>query len=201
MMENPPALASTDEPQTWRSLQTQASAGLAREIFCMLVILFCGGLMAFSGRGARDPWLSSLFIGGGTFMMIGTIWWTLWTSWHGSFNLDINPKTKRIRKWKTSFFLKRSFDEYAYDDFRAVRSVQKFENDGYCVMVELLFKATKPALEVARFNAIGRVASYRQRGASTRCLVSTENPKGAVLRHELAGLMDITDAGYFDNEQ
>lgn len=157
--------------------------------------------MAFLGREARDSWLSLLVVGGGALIVMSVLWTTLWIFQHGSFNFDINQEAKRIRKWKTSLFLKRSFDEYAYDDFCAVRSVQKFDGEVYCVVVELLFKTGKPALEVARFNAIGRIAPYRQRGANKLWLLRSESPKGMALRHELVELMDITDAGFFDKEQ
>jgi hypothetical protein len=200
MMQNPSAIASADEPQNWRSFQTEVSVGLVRSIFFMLVFLFCGGTVAFWGRRAGDAWLSPLLLGGGVFMMIGTVWWTLWTFRHGCFNFGVNQITRHIRKWKTSFFLKRSFDEYAYDDFHSVRSVQKFDGEVYCVVVELLFKTTKPALEVARFNAIGSVVRYPLRGVNTLCLLSAESPSGAALRQELVKLMGITDAGYFDKE-
>lgn len=201
MMQSLPVLPSADGPHNWRSLQTGAPAGLARGIFFLLVGLFCGGFMAFLGREARDSWLSLLVVGGGAFTVMIVLWTTLWTFRHGSFNFDINQKTKRIRKWKTSPFLKRGFDEYAYDDFHAVRSVHIFDGDVYCVVVELLFKATKPALEVARFNAVGRIASYLWRGSNTLCLSVTESPSGAALRQDLAKSMGITDAGYFDKEQ
>jgi hypothetical protein len=135
-------------------------------------------------------------------MMVGTLWWMLWNSQHGSFNFDVNQKTKRIRKWKTSLFLGRSFDEYDFDEFRAVRSVQKSgQDDNYWVVVELLFKAKKPALEVGYFNAIARGESRWQRCANTFRGLRTEGPKGAALRRELVKLMDITDAGYVDEAQ
>ncbi|MBW8720524.1 MAG: hypothetical protein JF626_00995 [Polaromonas sp.] len=204
MMQSPPALPSVDGPQNWKSLQTGAPAGLAAWLFIILAILFMicsGGFFAFLGRGARDPWLSALLLGGGAFMAIFPIWITLWVSQHGSFNFDINQKTQRVRKWKTSLFLKRSFDEYAYDDFRAVRSVQKIEEDTCRVVVELLFKATKPALDVGRFNAIPPGASLWRRYSNKMHGMYTESPRGRALRQELAKLMGITDAGYFDREQ
>ncbi len=177
---------------------------MAAWLFIILAILFMicsGGFFAFLGRGARDPWLSALLLGGGAFMAIFPIWITLWVSQHGSFNFDINQKTQRVRKWKTSLFLKRSFDEYAYDDFRAVRSVQKIEEDTCRVVVELLFKATKPALDVGRFNAIPPGASLWRRYSNKMHGMYTESPRGRALRQELAKLMGITDAGYFDREQ
>ena len=201
MTPSPQALPSADGQHNWRALQTGAPAGLARGIFFLLVGLICGGSMAFLGREARDSWLSSLVVGGGSFIVMSVLWTTLWTFQHGSFNFDINQETKRVRKWKTSPFLKRSFDEYAYDDFCAVRSVQIFDGEVYCVVIELLFKTGKPALEVARFNAIGRFASYRRRDANKLWLLRSESPRGAALRHELAKLMDITEAGFFDKEQ
>jgi hypothetical protein len=201
MTTSPQALPSGDGQHNWRPLQTGAPAGLARGIFFLLVGLICGGSMAFLGHEARDSWFSSLVVGSGAFIVMSVLWTTLWTFQHGSFNFDINQKTKRIRKWKTSLFLKRSFDEYGFDDFCAVRSMQKFDGDVYCVVVELLFKAKKPALEVARFNAVGRIASYLWRGSNTLCLLTTESPSGVALRQELVKLIEITDAGYFDKEQ
>lgn len=205
MTQNPPALPSTDGPQNWRALRTQESAGLAAWIFMILVIplmIGSGGFFAFLGLGAREAWLSWLLLGTGTFMMVGTLWCLVWNSQHGGFNFDLNQKTKRIRKWKTSLFLERSFDEYDFDEFRAVRSVQTFgDDDIHWVVVELLFKAAKPALEVARFGAIGRGASFWQRCGNTLRGLRTESPGGAALRQELVKLMGITDAGYFDKER
>jgi len=203
-MQSPPALSPTDGPQNWRPLQTGAPAGLAGWIFIILASLFtiCGGaFFLVLGRGAHDPWLSSILLGGGAFMAIFPIWMTLWVSQHGCFNFDINQKTKRVRKWKTSLFLRRGFDEYAYDDFCAVRSVQKIEEDTCRVVVELLFKATKPALDVGRFNAIAPGASPWRRYVNKLHGVYTESPRGTALRQELAKVMLITDAGYFEKEQ
>lgn len=205
MTQSPPVLPSTDGPQNWRSLQTEASAGLAAWILLILAVplMICsGGFIAFLGRRAPEPWLSWLLLCTGTFMMVGTVWWMLWTSQHGSFNFDVNQKTKRIRDWKTSLFLGRSFDEYDFDEFRAVRSVQRFgDDDIYWVVVELLFKTTRPALEVGRFGAVARGESRWQRCANTFRGLRTEGPESAALRHELVKLMGIADAGYFDKER
>jgi len=204
MMQSPPVLPSADGPQNWKSLQTEVSLGwVASILFVSVFLVFMigsGGFIILLGRGSPDPWQGALFMGGGALMVICAIWTPLWTSQHGSFNFDVNPKTKRIRKWKTSLFLKRSYEEYAYDDFRAVRSVQRRDDEVYCVVVELLFKATKPALEVARFNARGCGASYWQRCVSTLRGLRCESPRGVALRRELVRLLGVNDAGYFDKD-
>jgi hypothetical protein len=110
-------------------------------------------------------------------------------------------KAKRIRKWKSSVFLRRSFDEYAYDDFCAVRSKQERDDYVVWVVVELLFRTGEPALEVGRFSPVSGGSSYWQKIEKTLRDLSIESPGAAALRQELAKAMGITNAGYSDNEQ
>jgi hypothetical protein len=199
-MQSPQALPSIDGPQHWRALRT----GETRYWLLPVVLLLSGGaaaLLIALGRAAHYQWLSLTLSGCGVLFLIGGIGAVLLILQHGDFNLDINQKTKRVRKWKTSVFLRRSFDEYAYDDFCAVRSKQEIGDDVVWVVVELLFKSGKPALEIGRFSSASDGSSYWQRIEKSlrgRCVEST---RAAALRQELAKVMGITNAGYFDKEQ
>jgi hypothetical protein len=172
--------------------------------YWLLPVLFSlmAGLGAFLmalGRAARYQWLFLTLSGCGVLCLLFGLWAVLGGLSYSDFNLDVNQKSKRIRKWKTSaFLLRRSCDEYAYEDFRAVRSVQEIDDDVRWVVVELLFKANKPALEVGRFSPVSGGSSYWQRIEKSLRGHRAESPGAAALRLELAKAMDITNAGYFE---
>jgi hypothetical protein len=167
--------------------------------YWLLPILFSlmagtGAFLMALGRAARYQWLYLTLSGCGVLCVLFGLWAVLGSLQHSDFNLDVNQTSRRIRKWKTSAFLRRRFDEYPYDDFRAVRSVQEINDDVRWVVVELLFKADKPALEIGRFSP----ASYWQRMETSLRGQCLESPGAATLRQELAKAMGVTDAGYFD---
>jgi hypothetical protein len=170
----------------WRPVQTGEAGAWSLAVAFALIICFCACWL-FLARGARDPWLFLALSGSAVLLLTGAVWLVLWASRHGIFNLDVNPGAKAIRQWKTSAFLRRSFKQYACDDFYAVQSVHKSDGDGaYWVSVELLLKAPASTIQVGWFSS-----AYQR----------AESPKAAALRQELAKLMGIKDAGYFDRLQ
>jgi hypothetical protein len=200
MMKSSPALLSVDEPQNWKALRT----GNTKYWLLPILFLLMGGMGLFLmalGQAARYHWLFLTLSGCGVLSLLFGLWMVLATLQHGEFNLDINQKAKRIRKWKSSVFLRRSFDEYAYDDFCAVRSNQERDDYVVWVVVELLFRTGEPALEVGRFSPVSGGSSYWQKIEKTLRDLSIESPGAAALRQELAKAMGITNAGYSDNEQ
>lgn len=200
MTQSSPASLLVDGLQDWRALRT-----IKPKYWLLPVLLvLAGGLGAFLmalGRAARDQWLFLTLSGLGVLSLLFGLWMVLLTLQHGEFNLDINQKAKRIRKWKTSAFLRRSFDEYAFEDFYAVRSRQEIDDDVVWVVVELLFKTGTPALEVGRFSPASGGSSYWQRIEKSLRGLRVESPIAAALRLELAKAMGITNAGYVDKEQ
>lgn len=158
-----------------------------------------GAFLMALGRAAQYQWLFLTLSGCGVLCLLFGLWAVLGALQYSDFNLDVNQKSKRIRKWKTSAFsLRRSVDEYPYDDFRAVRSVQEIDDDVRWVVVELLFKADKPALGIGRFSPVSGGSSYWQRIEKSLRGHRAESPGAASLRQELAKAMGITNAGYFE---